>query len=142
MLSPDGKSYSFDQRANGYGRGEGTGAIVVKRLSDALRDGDTIRAVIRSTGQNQDGRTPLGIMQPSSDAQSKLILNTYAKRSLSLEPTRYFEAHGTGTPVGDPIEVNALGEVFRSVRTVDDPLYVYVWSILTCPLKANDSGAL
>ncbi|CRG83761.1 Lovastatin nonaketide synthase [Talaromyces islandicus] len=124
MLSPDGKSYSFDHRANGYGRGEGTGAIVVKRLSDALRDGDTIRAVIRSTGQNQDGRTPLGIMQPSSDAQSQLILNTYAKSGLSLEPTRYFEAHGTGTPVGDPIEVNALGEVFRRVRTDEDPLFV------------------
>ena len=69
-------SYSFDHRANGYARGEGFGIVIVKRLSDALRDGDTIRAVIRATGVNQDGRTP-GITQPSSKAQEALIRETY-----------------------------------------------------------------
>lgn len=124
MLSPDSKSYCFDHRANGYGRGEGTGTLVIKRLADAIRDGDTIRAVIRSAGSNQDGFTPSGITQPSGTAQAKLIRDTYLKAGLSMEPTRFFEAHGTGTPVGDPIECNALGEVFRSIRSTDDPLIV------------------
>lgn len=71
MLSPDGISHTFDDRANGYGRGEGVGAIIVKRLKDALRDGDTIRAVIRGSGTNVDGRTP-SITMPSSEAQADL----------------------------------------------------------------------
>ncbi|RAL08511.1 polyketide synthase [Aspergillus homomorphus CBS 101889] len=124
MLSPDSRSHSFDHRANGYGRGEGTGTIIVKRLRDALRDGDTIRAIIRSTASNTDGLTPSGIMQPSGAAQAALIRRTYQKAGLSLEPTRFFEAHGTGTPVGDPIECNAIGEVFRSVRGPRDPLII------------------
>ncbi|KAK1144041.1 Type I Iterative Polyketide synthase (PKS) [Aspergillus melleus] len=124
MLSPDARSYSFDHRANGYGRGEGTGTLVIKRLADAIRDGDTIRAVIRSAGSNQDGLTPSGIMQPSGTAQAGLIRDTYARAGLSMEPTRFFEAHGTGTQVGDPIECNALGDAFRGVRTMNDPLFV------------------
>lgn len=124
MLSPDSKSYSFDHRANGYGRGEGIGTLVIKRLADAIRDGDTIRAVIRSVGSNQDGFTPSGIMQPNGAAQAKLIRDTYRKAGLSMKPTRFFEAHGTGTPVGDPIECNAIGEAFRNVRSTDDPLIV------------------
>ncbi|KAJ5703226.1 hypothetical protein N7488_010774 [Penicillium malachiteum] len=124
MLSPDSISYSFDHRANGYCRGEGTGTLVLKRVSDAIRDGDTIRAVIRATGSNTDGLTPSGIMQPSGTAQAQLIQRTYQKAGLSLEPTRYFEAHGTGTPVGDPIECEAIGEVFRNVRSSSDPLVV------------------
>jgi acyl transferase domain-containing protein len=123
MLSPSGKSYSFDHRAHGYGRGEGFGVLILKRLSDALRDRNTIRAVIRSTGCNQDGYTP-GITVPSSISQEALIRDTYQKAGLSMEPTKYFEAHGTGTPVGDPIEATALGNAFRKVRTTDDPLYV------------------
>jgi 3-oxoacyl-(acyl-carrier-protein) synthase len=71
FLSPDGVSYSFDQRADGYSRGEGFAVVVIKMLSQALRDGDTIRAVLRATGSNQDGRTP-GITQPSSDSQAAL----------------------------------------------------------------------
>ncbi|THC88803.1 hypothetical protein EYZ11_011749 [Aspergillus tanneri] len=124
MLSPDSRSYAFDHRANGYGRGEGTGTLVIKRLADAIRDGDTIRAVIRSAGSNQDGLTSSGIMQPNGTAQANLIRATYRKAGLSMKPTRFFEAHGTGTPVGDPIECNALGEVFHSVRSTDDPLIV------------------
>ncbi|KAJ5721630.1 uncharacterized protein N7483_009564 [Penicillium malachiteum] len=124
MLSPDSRSYSFDHRANGFCRGEGTGTLVLKRLNDALRDGDTIRAVVRSTGSNQDGLTVSGIMQPSPAAQTQLIRHTYEKAGLSLEPTRFFEAHGTGTPVGDPIECDAIGEAFRGVRSTADPLIV------------------
>ena len=123
FLSPDSRSWSFDQRANGYARGEGTAVIVVKRLEDALRDGDTIRTVIRSTGSNQDGRTP-GITQPSQEAQMSLIERTYKQASIDMEPTRFFEAHGTGTKVGDPIEANAIGTVFRHCRSAKDPLYI------------------
>lgn len=93
FLSPDSKCYSFDSRANGYARGEGIGVAVLKRVSDAIRDGDTIRAVIRSTQSNSDGRTP-GITQPSRDAQALLIRETYSKAGLDLRRTRYFEAHG------------------------------------------------
>jgi acyl transferase domain-containing protein len=99
MLSPEGICHTFDDRANGYGRGEGIGCLVIKRLSDALRDGDTIRAVIRSTGANADGKTP-SITQPSSSAQAELIKRTYEAAGLAQESTQYFESHGTGTPVG------------------------------------------
>lgn len=123
MLSPDGQCYSFDHRANGYSRGEGFGILVLKRVSDAVRDGNTIRGIIRSTGCNQDGNTP-SITLPSSNAQEELIRETYEKAGLSLKPTRFFEAHGTGTPVGDPNEAKALGYAFRQVRTSEDPLWV------------------
>ena len=93
FFSPSSKCYSFDDRANGYARGEGFGVVVVKLLSDAIKDGDTIRAVIRSTGSNQDGRTP-GITQPSSEAQASLIRRTYEKAGLDMKATRFFEAHG------------------------------------------------
>ncbi|OJJ75778.1 hypothetical protein ASPBRDRAFT_38078 [Aspergillus brasiliensis CBS 101740] len=123
FLSPDSRSWSFDQQANGYARGEGIGMVVVKRLSDALRDGDCIRAVIRNTGANQDGRTP-GITQPNGLSQLNLIKQTYDQAGLDMGPTRFFEAHGTGTPVGDPIEANAIGQAFRHCRSVEDPLYI------------------
>lgn len=123
LLSPDNRCFAFDSRANGYARGEGFGVLILKRLSDALKDNDVIRAVIRSTGCNQDGHTP-GISQPSSEAQAALIRETYRKAGLSMSKTRFVEAHGTGTAVGDPIEVNALGEAFRHERGSDEPLYV------------------
>jgi acyl transferase domain-containing protein len=93
IISPDGVSHSFDERANGFARGEGIGVVVLKRVSDAIRDNDTIRAVVRSTGSNQDGRTP-GITQPSKDSQEQLIRYTYAKAGLGFADTQYFEAHG------------------------------------------------
>ncbi|KAE8353621.1 hypothetical protein BDV28DRAFT_164846 [Aspergillus coremiiformis] len=96
LLSKDSRSYSFDQRGNGYARGEGVGVLVIRPLKDAIHDGDTIRAVIRSSASNQDGRTP-GIMQPSAAMQEKLIRDTYRKGGLDLATTRYFEAHGTGS---------------------------------------------
>ncbi|KAI0383706.1 hypothetical protein F5Y04DRAFT_269663 [Hypomontagnella monticulosa] len=123
FLSPDSLCYSFDSRANGFSRGEGIIALVVKPLEEALRNGDVIRAVIRATGSNQDGRTP-GLTQPSVEAQESLIRHVYSKAGLPLEETRYFEAHGTGTAVGDPIEIEAIGRAFGTWRLSDDPLYV------------------
>lgn len=122
-LSPDGVSYGFDQRANGYARGEGIVGVVIKPLADAVRDGDMIRAVIRATASNQDGRTPV-LTQPSADAQEQLIRDTYRKARLTLESTRFVEAHGTGTPVGDPTEMKAIGRVFRAHRSATEPIYV------------------
>ncbi|KAL9032217.1 MAG: hypothetical protein Q9180_006624 [Flavoplaca navasiana] len=123
FLSHDSRCFSFDHRANGYGRGEGFGVVVIKRLSDAIRDGDTIRAVVRSTGSNQDGRTP-GITQPSMEAQLSLIRRTYAKAGLDMGPTRYVEAHGTGTRIGDPVEAEAIGKAFGKYRSQIDPLFI------------------
>jgi len=93
FLSPDSRCYSFDHRANGYARGEGIIAMVIKPVADALRDGDMIRAVIRSSASNQDGHTP-GLTQPSSRAQESLIRQVYEKAQLPFGKTRYFEAHG------------------------------------------------
>lgn len=123
FLSPDGKCYSFDHRANGYARGEGVGSIVVKRLSDAIRDGNTIRAVIRGSGVNQDGRTA-GITLPSASAQEDLIRNVYAAAGLDPKDTRMLEAHGTGTTAGDPIEASAAAKIFGPHRSATDPLYI------------------
>lgn len=93
FLSPDGKSHSFDAKANGYGRGEGQAVIVLKPLSQALKDGDTIRSVIRGSGINQDGKTS-GITVPNSEAQRDLIVSTYASAGIGMDRTNYFEAHG------------------------------------------------
>lgn len=140
LLSRDSRSYSFDENANGYARGEGVGALVIKPLKDAVSDGDTVRAVIRSSSSNQDGKTP-GILQPSKEAQMRLIHDTYQKAGLDMAATRYFEAHGTGlglvemtassstdhlpgTPIGDPIETRGIGSAFRKYRSKEEPLYV------------------
>jgi acyl transferase domain-containing protein len=121
LLGSQGRSFSFDSRAEGYARGEGVGTVVVKPLSAAIRDGDTIRAIIRETGVNQDGRTP-GITVPSADAQERLIREVYWRAGLDLEHTRFVEAHGTGTSTGDPIEAGALARAFKCRR--ETPLYV------------------
>lgn len=93
FLSPDSRSYAFDQRANGYARAEGVIVLVLKRLSDAVRNGDVIRAVIRGSGSNHDGHTP-GITQPSLAAQEQLIRAVYKEAELDFRSTRYVEAHG------------------------------------------------
>ncbi|KAI1751503.1 polyketide synthase [Xylaria castorea] len=123
VLGPDGICRSFDEKGNGYGRGEGFGVVVLKRVSDCIRDGDTIRAVVRNTGSNQDGRSP-GITQPTKTAQVDLVRRVYSQAGLDMSLTRFFEAHGTGTSVGDPIEASAIGEVFGPLRTAEQPLYV------------------
>lgn len=121
FLSKDDKCHLFDTSANGYTRGEGGGFVVLKRMDLALRDGNTIRAVVRATGANQDGRT-LGLTQPSAVRQADLIRQTYESAGLPLHETNYFEAHGTGTAAGDPVECSAIGPAFSSTR--QRPLYV------------------
>lgn len=116
-------SYSFDDRANGYGRGEGVASIVLKRLDDAIKAGDPIHAVIRQTHLNQDGKTET-ITSPSSEAQEKLIRSCYEKCGISPHDVQYFEAHGTGTPTGDPIETRAIASVFKEGRSITNPLIV------------------
>ncbi|KAG6361100.1 hypothetical protein INS49_009324 [Diaporthe citri] len=123
FLSPDSHCYSFDDRANGYSRGEGVAMLVLKRLSKALEDGDTIRAVVRGTATNQDGRTP-SITQPSPTAQAALIQRTYQMAGLDFKDTGYFEAHGTGTAVGDPIEASGISQAFTRYRDPQNPLHV------------------
>ena len=93
FLSPSSRCYSFDSRANGYARGEGVIALILKPLEGALRDGDIIRAVIRSTASNQDGWTP-GLTKPNPVAQEALMRHAYAKAGLGLDQTSYVEAHG------------------------------------------------
>ncbi|KAL2812785.1 hypothetical protein BDW59DRAFT_36663 [Aspergillus cavernicola] len=115
MLSPDGRGRMWDARANGYARGEGIASVVLKRLCDAVADGDPIECVIRAIGVNQDGRT-LGVTMPSSTAQLKLIEATYDRAGLDPRNPRdrcqYFEAHGTGTLAGDPQEASAIYHAF------------------------------
>nr|XP_001396949.2 polyketide synthase [Aspergillus niger CBS 513.88] len=123
FISPDSRCHSFGADGNGYAKGEGFGVLVLKRLSDAIADGDVIRAVIRATATNQDGRTP-GISQPSQAAQEKLIREAYRSGGLDLASTRLFEAHGPGTKLGDPIEAGAIKSVFQKHRSPDDPMHI------------------
>jgi acyl transferase domain-containing protein/dienelactone hydrolase len=109
-LSPDGRCKSFDHRADGYARGEGAGLVVLKPLAAAARDGDRIHAVVRGTAVNQDGRTP-GIQVPSAEAQRRVIRAACRAGGIDPASVGYYEAHGTGTPVGDPIEAMAIGDV-------------------------------
>ncbi|OLN85715.1 Lovastatin diketide synthase LovF 13 [Colletotrichum chlorophyti] len=123
FLSPDGKCFAFDSRANGYGRGEGIGFVVLKKLSDAVRDNDTIRAVIRGTHVNQDGSTP-GITLPSKEAQVANIRSLYSKHNLDMQQTAFVECHGTGTQAGDFRELKAISETLSEGRQTNNPVYV------------------
>ncbi|CAG8364717.1 unnamed protein product [Penicillium salamii] len=123
FLSPDGRCYAFDERANGYARGEGVAVLLLKRLDDALADGDTIRAIIRGTGCNQDGKTP-GITMPNGASQEALIRSVYQKTGLDPLETSYVECHGTGTQAGDTTETGALRRVFCSDRQLSSPLVI------------------
>jgi len=123
FLSPDGRCKSFDAAADGYGRGEGAGMLVLKPVGAALRDGDRIYAVIRGSGVNQDGRTP-GITVPNPDAQRALALRVCQEAGIDPSQVGYVEAHGTGTAVGDPIEMSALGAAFGVAGGRPQPLVV------------------
>ncbi|KAI1299034.1 hypothetical protein F5Y03DRAFT_254380 [Xylaria venustula] len=123
FTSPDSRCHSFDERANGYAKGEGFGVLVVKPLVDAIAAGDTIRAVIRATAMNQDGRTP-GLTQPSQEAQENLIREAYRVGGLDLDETRLFETHGPGTALGDLIEASAIKAVFDADSSSRDPIYI------------------
>lgn len=115
FVAHDGRCKSFDARADGYGRGEGAGVVVLKPYADALRDGDAIYALVRATGVNQDGRTD-GITVPNPHSQEALMRRVLCQAQLTPESIRYIEAHGTGTAVGDPLETAALGAAIGSGR--------------------------
>ncbi|KAL4968150.1 uncharacterized protein BDV14DRAFT_197378 [Aspergillus stella-maris] len=111
MINDNGKSYPFDARGAGYGRGEGVAVLVLKRLTDAIEDGDSIRAVIRHSGMNQDGKTN-GILMPSSESQQALAKSLYRQAGLDPLDVSYVEAHGTGTQAGDLAELTSITRVF------------------------------
>lgn len=123
MLAPEGRCRSYDADASGYVRGEGCALVMLKRLDDAQRDGDHIHGVILGTAVNQDGRTP-GIAAPSVHQQQACLYSALADAGLTPDDVDYVEGHGTGTPLGDPIELQALGQVFRARRDDAPPLWV------------------
>lgn len=110
-LSPDASCKTFDAKANGYVRSEAVSALFIKKLSDAQRDGDPIRAVIRGTSANSDGRTrSLGF--PSVKGQANLMQRAYEDAGVPVSQTAYIECHGTGTVAGDAVEAGAVAKVF------------------------------
>lgn len=122
-LSPDGRCKTFDASADGYGRGEGCGVVVLKRLSDAINDHDNILAVIRGSAANHDGRSN-GLTAPNGSAQENVIRQAVINAKVKPEQIQYVETHGTGTPLGDPIEVSALGRVLAENRRSETPLII------------------
>ncbi|WP_327144168.1 SDR family NAD(P)-dependent oxidoreductase [Nocardia sp. NBC_01327] len=123
FLATDGRSKPFDAAADGYGRGEGSGMVVLKKLEDAERDGDRVYAVIKATGSNQDGRTT-AITVPNADLQEALAKKVSARAGIAPHEVTYVEAHGTGTPVGDPLELRAIGRAYGQVEGRTEPVGV------------------
>ncbi len=123
MLSRDGRCKTFAAAADGYGRGEGCGVLVLKRLSDAQRDGDQIQAVIRGSAVNQDGRSG-GLTVPNGLSQAEVIRQALTNGGVEANQVDYVEAHGTGTSLGDPIEMDALESVYGPHHLLDRPLIV------------------
>jgi malonyl CoA-acyl carrier protein transacylase len=122
-LSTDGRCKTFDASADGYGRGEGCGIVVLKRLSDALADGDPILALIRGSAYNHDGSSN-GLTAPNGSAQEILLRKALKNANVKAHQIQYVETHGTGTPLGDPIEVLALGAVLGQGRSQDNALAI------------------
>lgn len=122
-MSPDGRCRAFDAQGNGYVRSEGAGIVLLKRLSDALRDGDRIYAVIRGSATNNDGASN-GLTAPNPKAQESMLLDACRAAGISPGELHYVEAHGTGTPLGDPIEAKALGAVIGSRVPEDRRLHI------------------
>ncbi|MBS1694726.1 MAG: acyltransferase domain-containing protein [Actinobacteria bacterium] len=120
-LSPSGRCHAFDAAADGFVRGEGAGVVVLKRLADAVRDGDRVLAVVRGSAVNQDGRSN-GLMAPNPAAQMAVLAAAYAHAGVTPHEVDYVETHGTGTLLGDPIEARALGTVLGRGRRPDSPL--------------------
>ena len=122
-MSPTGRCHAFSDAADGYVRSEGCGLVVLKRLADARRDGDRIVAVIRGSAINQDGRSS-GLTAPNGPSQEAVIRRALADAKVSPEHVGYLEAHGTGTPLGDPIEVQAIAAALGQGRPADAPLVI------------------
>ena len=122
-MSPTGQCHAFDARADGFVRGEGAGVVVLKRLADAVRDGDRVLAVVRGSAVNQDGRSN-GLMAPNPAAQMAVLRAACANAGVEPRHVDYVEAHGTGTLLGDPIEARALGRVLGRARPPSAPLLV------------------
>src|SRR5262249_54042563 len=120
FLAPDARCKAFGAAADGIGRAEGAGLVLLKPLAKAQADGDRIYAVIRGSAMNQDGRSN-GLTAPSCDAQEELLRAALADAALDADAVAYVEAHGTGTPLGDQIEAAALGAVYGKGRSVDRP---------------------
>ncbi|MCY3952396.1 MAG: SDR family NAD(P)-dependent oxidoreductase [bacterium] len=123
MLSPNGRCATFDAAADGYVRGEGCGILVLKRLEDAESDGDRIWGVIRGSALNQDGASA-GLTVPNGEAQELVIAEALRRASATAAEVDYLEAHGTGTPVGDPIELRAVANAFGAARAPERPLLI------------------
>lgn len=128
FLSRDGECKSFDERGDGYGRGEGAGIVLLKPLADAVQAGDQVLATVIATGSNQDGRTP-GISMPSGDAQQALIAEVCERYQVDPATVSYVECHGTGTAIGDPTESGAIGAVYGAARRARELSPVIVGSI-------------
>lgn len=123
MMAADGRCKVFDSRADGFVRGEGCGIVVLKRLSDAVADGDCIRALIRGSAVNQDARSS-GLTAPNGASQEAVIRQALINAGVRPDEVSYVEAHGTGTSLGDPIEARALAAVFGPGRAPDNPLVI------------------
>ncbi|MEO0685092.1 MAG: beta-ketoacyl synthase N-terminal-like domain-containing protein, partial [Cyanobacteria bacterium J06649_11] len=123
MMSVDGRCKTFDAEADGYVRGEGCGVVVLKRLNDAIRDGDNIQAIIRGSAVNQDGLTN-GLTAPNGNSQQEVVRLALAKAGVKPNQISYVETHGTGTSLGDPIEVNSLKEVLTEARDSNQPCWI------------------
>ncbi len=123
MLAPDGYCKTFDETADGYSRSEGCGVLVLKRLSDAKRDGDTVLALVRGSAVRQDGESA-GLTVPNGTAQEQVMRAALTSAMLKPADIGYVEAHGTGTPLGDPIEMGAISDVFGASHTKSAPMVV------------------
>ncbi|MCW9017857.1 MAG: beta-ketoacyl synthase N-terminal-like domain-containing protein, partial [Kangiellaceae bacterium] len=143
MLSRDGQCFTFDERANGFVPGEGVGVVMLKRLTDAEADGDLVHGVIQGWGVNQDGKSN-GITAPNAESQSKLIVDVYKKFNIDPTQLQLIEAHGTGTKLGDPIEVEGLKSAFSEYTERTD--YCALGSVKSnighCIAAAGISGIL
>src|SRR6185369_7858874 len=129
IISPDGHCRAFDARAQGTVKGNGVGVVVLKRLEDALRDGDTVHAIIKGTAINNDGSLKVGFTAPSIDGQASVIEEALALAEVEPQTITYIETHGTGTSLGDPIEVAALTQAFRTQTAAKN--YCAVGSVKT-----------